>query len=115
MLGREFSNIDKYAKAFNQLDSKGKYEYLKGITPEIIRRTKIGHIASIIGVSRETGVKVKDFTGSTAKERIVTSPFPKRQGQIEGFFPHVGYRNNMQAHQNRTRKWGQRNTVHITN
>lgn len=59
MMEREFVNIDKHTKALNQRDAKGKYEYLREIAPEMIKRAKIGHIASIIGVSRETLSRVR--------------------------------------------------------
>lgn len=59
LMEREFVNIDKHTKAFNQRDAKGKYEYLKLIAPEIIKRAQIGHIASIIGVSRETLSRIR--------------------------------------------------------
>jgi CRP-like cAMP-binding protein len=59
LMEREFVNIDKHTKALNQKDAKGKYEYLREIAPEIIKRAKIGHIASIIGVSRETLSRIR--------------------------------------------------------
>jgi CRP-like cAMP-binding protein len=59
MMGKEFSNIDKHTKELNQRDAKGKYEYLREIAPEIVKRAKIGHIASIIGVSRETLSRIR--------------------------------------------------------
>lgn len=59
LMQREFVNIDKHTKALNQRDAKGKYEYLKLIAPEIIKRAQIGHIASIIGVSRETLSRIR--------------------------------------------------------
>jgi CRP-like cAMP-binding protein len=59
LMEREFVNIDKHTKALNQKDAKGKYEYLKVIAPEIIKRAQIGHIASIIGVSRETLSRIR--------------------------------------------------------
>ena len=59
LMEREFVNIDKHTKALNQRDAKGKYEYLREIAPEIIKRAKIGHIASIIGVSRETLSRIR--------------------------------------------------------
>lgn len=59
LMEREFVNIDKHTKAMNQRDAKGKYEYLREIAPEIIKRAKIGHIASIIGVSRETLSRIR--------------------------------------------------------
>lgn len=59
LMEREFVNIDKHTKAMNQRDAKGKYEYLKTIAPGMTRRAKIGHIASIIGVSRETLSRIR--------------------------------------------------------
>ena len=59
LMEREFVNIDKHTKALNQRDAKGKYEYLREFAPEIIKRAKIGHIASIIGVSRETLSRIR--------------------------------------------------------
>lgn len=59
LMEREFVNIDKHSKELNQRDAKGKYAYLKEIAPEIIKRAKIGHIASIIGVSRETLSRIR--------------------------------------------------------
>jgi len=59
LMKREFVNIDKHTKALNQRDAKGKYEYLKLIAPEIIKRAQVGYIASIIGVSRETLSRIR--------------------------------------------------------
>lgn len=59
LIEQELVNIDKHTKELNQRDAKGKYEYLREITPEIIKRAKIGHIASIIGVSRETLSRIR--------------------------------------------------------
>ncbi|HPR31886.1 MAG TPA: Crp/Fnr family transcriptional regulator, partial [Prolixibacteraceae bacterium] len=59
LMEREFVNIDRHTRALNQRDAKGKYEYLREIVPEVIKRAKIGHIASIIGVSRETLSRVR--------------------------------------------------------
>lgn len=59
IIEQEFVNMDKHTRAFNQRNAKGKYEYLKEIAPEIIKRAKIGHTASIIGVSRETLSRIR--------------------------------------------------------
>jgi hypothetical protein len=56
---REFVNIDKHTKALNQKDARGKYAYLREIAPEIIKRAKLGHIASIIGISQETLSRIR--------------------------------------------------------
>lgn len=59
MMGLEFANIDKYSKELSQRDAKGKYEYLKEISPEIIKRAKLGHVASILGISQETLSRIR--------------------------------------------------------
>ncbi|MBN1924701.1 MAG: Crp/Fnr family transcriptional regulator [Prolixibacteraceae bacterium] len=59
LMEREFVNIDKHTKALNQRDAKGKYEYLGKIAPEIIKRAKLGHIASILGISQETLSRIR--------------------------------------------------------
>lgn len=59
MMGREFANIDKHSKELNQRDAKGKYEYLKEIAPEVIKRAKLGHIASLLGISQETLSRIR--------------------------------------------------------
>ncbi len=59
MMGKEFSNIDKHTRELNQRDAKGKYEYLQQISPEIIKRAKLGYIASILGISQETLSRIR--------------------------------------------------------
>lgn len=59
LMRREFANIDKHTKALNSKDAKGKYEYLREIAPEMIKRGKLGHIASIIGVTQETLSRIR--------------------------------------------------------
>ncbi|MCG8700708.1 MAG: Crp/Fnr family transcriptional regulator [Bacteroidales bacterium] len=59
LMEREFVNIDKHTKEMNQRDATGRYAYLREIAPEIVKRAKIGHIASIIGVSRETLSRIR--------------------------------------------------------
>jgi CRP-like cAMP-binding protein len=59
LMEREFVNVDKHTKALNQRDAKGKYEYLREIAPEMVRRAKLGHIASIIGVTQETMSRIR--------------------------------------------------------
>ena len=41
------------------LDAKGKYKYLKMIAPEMVKRAKLGYIASIIGVTQETLSRIR--------------------------------------------------------
>lgn len=59
LMEREFVNIDKHTKAFNQLDARNKYEYLRKIAPEVVKRAKLGHIASVLGVSQETLSRIR--------------------------------------------------------
>ena len=59
MMEREFVNIDKNTKALNSLDARGKYEYLWEIAPEMMKRAKLGYIASIIGVTPETLSRIR--------------------------------------------------------
>jgi len=59
LMKREFANIDKHTKALNSKDARGKYEYLREIAPEMIKRGKLGHIASIIGITPETLSRVR--------------------------------------------------------
>lgn len=59
LLVHEFANVDKHTKALNERDAKGKYEYLLRVAPEIIKRAKVGHVASVLGMSRETLSRVR--------------------------------------------------------
>ncbi|HEX2968410.1 MAG TPA: Crp/Fnr family transcriptional regulator [Bacteroidales bacterium] len=59
LMRREFANIDKHTKALNSKDAKGKYDYLRATAPEIVRRAKLGYIASIIGVTPETLSRIR--------------------------------------------------------
>jgi CRP-like cAMP-binding protein len=59
LMEREFAKIDKHTKALNSKDAKGKYEYLREIAPELIKKSKLGHIASIIGVTQETLSRIR--------------------------------------------------------
>lgn len=59
MMGKEFANIDKHTRELNQRDAKGKYEYLQEIAPKIIRRAKLGYIASILGITQETLSRIR--------------------------------------------------------
>ena len=59
MMAREFAKIDFHTKIINSKDAKGRYEYIREIAPEIIKRAKLGHIASIIGISQETLSRIR--------------------------------------------------------
>lgn len=59
MMEREFINIDVHTKALSQKDARGKYEYLFKIAPEMIRRAKLIHIASVLNISPETLSRIR--------------------------------------------------------
>jgi CRP-like cAMP-binding protein len=58
-LQQQFACIDEVSKKFSLLDAKGKYEMLSQIAPELIKRAKLGHIASIMGVTPETLSRIR--------------------------------------------------------
>ena len=59
MMAKEFAKIDFHTKILNSKDARGRYEYIGEIAPEIIKRAKLGYIASIIGVSQETLSRIR--------------------------------------------------------
>jgi len=59
LMERQFVNIDIHTRELNKRDARGKYEYLRDIAPEIIKRAKLGHIASILGITQETLSRVR--------------------------------------------------------
>lgn len=59
MMEEAFVNMDRHTKALNQLDAKSRYNYLRSIAPEMVNRAKLGHIASIIGVTQETLSRIR--------------------------------------------------------
>ena len=61
MMEMEFVNIDIHSKALKKLDAKGKYAYLNEIAPEVIKRAKLIHIASVLDLSPETVSRIRRF------------------------------------------------------
>lgn len=59
MMQQAFANIDIHTKEFSTRDAKGKYEYLRKIAPETIKRAKLSHIASILGITQETLSRIR--------------------------------------------------------
>lgn len=59
LMGKEVVNIDIHTKEFNKKNAKGKYEYLSVIAPEMVKRAKLGHIASLLGISQETLSRIR--------------------------------------------------------
>lgn len=58
-LEEQFSIIDKISKKFSQMSALEKYKALAEMTPTLIKRAKLGHIASIMGVSQETLSRIR--------------------------------------------------------
>ena len=59
LMEQEFANIDSNTKAFATKNAKEKYDYLKQIAPEITKRAKLSHIASILGITPETLSRIR--------------------------------------------------------
>ncbi len=59
MMEREFVHMDVHTKAMNRLDARGRYKYLQQIAPAMVRRARLGDIASIIGVTQETLSRIR--------------------------------------------------------
>jgi CRP-like cAMP-binding protein len=59
LMQREFVNIDVHTRAMQGKDARGKYEYLQIIAPEMVKRAKLGHIASILGITQETLSRIR--------------------------------------------------------
>lgn len=58
-LEEQFSIIDKVSKKFSQMNAAEKYDALAEMTPGLIKRAKLGYIASIMGVSQETLSRIR--------------------------------------------------------
>ena len=59
LMEKQFVEIDVNTKKLNQLDASGKYSYLCKMAPELIKRAKLGHIASILGITQETLSRIR--------------------------------------------------------
>lgn len=59
LMEKEFVKNDLFAKAIKEMDASGKYDYLKEVAPEMVKRAKLGHIASIIGITQETLSRIR--------------------------------------------------------
>lgn len=60
LMEQQFVQIDRHTREFNQRDARGKYEFLREIVPEVVKRAKLGHIASMIGITRETLSRIRN-------------------------------------------------------
>lgn len=59
LMEQAFVNMDVFSKEFNAKDAKEKYVFLRRIAPKMVKRAKLGHIASIMGVTQETLSRVR--------------------------------------------------------
>jgi len=59
LMEKQFALIDQNTREFNNRDAKGKYAYLQQIAPQLIKRAKLGHIASLLGVTQETLSRIR--------------------------------------------------------
>ncbi len=59
LIEEQFVTIDKVTREFNLMNAKEKYDYLRKIAPEITKRAKLGHIASIMRVTQETLSRIR--------------------------------------------------------
>lgn len=59
VLQEQFSKIDKVVKQFFMMNAQDKYNMLQKHAPYIIKRAKLGHIASIMGVTQETLSRIR--------------------------------------------------------
>ena len=59
LLTKQFACIDEFSKKFSLMNASEKYQALSEIAPEIIKRAKLGYIASIMGISQETLSRIR--------------------------------------------------------
>jgi len=59
MMGDQFARIDRNSQDFNRLSAMEKYKYLQNTAPQIVKRAKLGYIASIMGISPETLSRIR--------------------------------------------------------
>jgi CRP-like cAMP-binding protein len=55
----QFSVVDSVTRKFSQMSAADKYAALAEMAPTLIRRAKLGYIASIMGVSQETLSRIR--------------------------------------------------------
>ena len=59
LLEAQFARIDNLSKQFSLLGAREKYAMLNELAPEVIKRAKLGHIASLMGITRETLSRIR--------------------------------------------------------
>ena len=59
LMSEQFVKIDTNSREFSLMSAKEKYDYLKQISPEMMKRAKLGHIASLMGIKQETLSRIR--------------------------------------------------------
>lgn len=59
LMGEQFACVDMVSREFSKMDAKQRYKYLCQIAPNMVQRAKLGHIASIIGITQETLSRIR--------------------------------------------------------
>ncbi|MEZ5069920.1 MAG: Crp/Fnr family transcriptional regulator [Bacteroidales bacterium] len=59
LMESEFVQMDRHTRAMNQLDARARYAYLREIAPEVVKRAKGIHLASVLGITRETLSRIR--------------------------------------------------------
>ncbi|MBN1118529.1 MAG: Crp/Fnr family transcriptional regulator [Bacteroidales bacterium] len=59
LMGEQFASIDRVSKEFSFMDAKQRYNYLQKVSPKLFQKAKLGHIASIMGITQETLSRIR--------------------------------------------------------
>jgi len=59
LIEQEMVKVEAHSRELRNLDSKEKYAYFCQIAPEVVKRAKLGHIASILGITQETLSRIR--------------------------------------------------------
>jgi len=59
LIEKEMVQVEEHTRELRVRDAKDKYAYFCRIAPEVVRRAKLGHIASILGITQETLSRIR--------------------------------------------------------
>ena len=59
LMGEQFAVLDVNTREFTQMSATEKYNYLLKKAPEMMKRAKLGHIASLMGITQETLSRIR--------------------------------------------------------
>ena len=59
LLGEQTALMAKGSADFKAMSAAEKYLYLQRVSPQLIKRAKLGHIASIMGVKQATLSRIR--------------------------------------------------------